>query len=83
MHSGSAESRTEYRRILAELEAGGGRYQDTGPNKAVSDLTVAEMLLRGVNLIVRAGPSRTGGIARARIRGGRHTPRHGDCLDGR
>lgn len=43
---GSPESRVEYRRVLAELEASGGYYQDTQPNKPFSDLTVAEMLLR-------------------------------------
>jgi hypothetical protein len=43
---GSPESRAEYRRVLAELEAGGGRYRLNGREAAASGLTVNELCLR-------------------------------------
>jgi integrase len=42
---GSAESKAEYRRVLAELEAGGGRYHAKADGRAASDITVAELAL--------------------------------------
>src|SRR5262245_22325747 len=43
---GSAESLSEYRRVLAELGAHGGFYPVQGTAIAASDLTVNELLLR-------------------------------------
>jgi hypothetical protein len=37
---GSEESRTEYRRVLADLEANGGYYPAKKTGKAGSDLTL-------------------------------------------
>ena len=42
---GSAESKAEYRRVLAELEAGGGRYPVKADGRAATDITVAELAL--------------------------------------
>jgi integrase len=42
---GSAESKAEYRRVLTELEAGGGRYPVKADGRAASDVTVAELAL--------------------------------------
>jgi hypothetical protein len=43
---GNPESRAEYRRVLTELEAGGGRYPLNGQEAAASGLTVNEFCLR-------------------------------------
>jgi hypothetical protein len=43
---GSPESWAEYRRVLTELEAGGGRYPLNGQEAAASGLTVNEVCLR-------------------------------------
>lgn len=43
---GSPESRAEYRRVLTELEAGGGRYRLNGQEAAASGLTVNELCFR-------------------------------------
>jgi integrase len=43
---GSPESRKEYQRALAELEAVGGRLRARQEGKSLPDLTVAELLLR-------------------------------------
>jgi hypothetical protein len=43
---GSPENRAEYRRVLTELEAGGGRYRLDGQEAAASGLTVNELCLR-------------------------------------
>src|SRR5262249_55773953 len=43
---GSPESRKEYQRVLAELEAGGGYLHVKEGGRVVSDLTIAELLLR-------------------------------------
>jgi integrase len=42
---GSAESRQEYQRILAELEAAGGYFVPRQDGRPTSDLTVSELLL--------------------------------------
>ncbi len=42
---GSPESRAEYRRVLAELEASGGRYRVNGTGGPATGLTVAELCL--------------------------------------
>jgi integrase len=44
--TGSTESRKEYQRVLAELEAGNGALQVKEGDRFASDLTVAEMLVR-------------------------------------
>src|SRR4051794_30860844 len=43
---GSQESRQEYQRVLAILEANGGRYPVTDDGKADAGLTVSELALR-------------------------------------
>jgi integrase len=43
---GSPESRAEYRRVLAELEAHGGIYSGQAAVAAVADLTVNELLVQ-------------------------------------
>jgi hypothetical protein len=43
---GSPESRAQYRRVLAGLEAGGGRHRGEGSGPSAPDLTVAELCLR-------------------------------------
>src|SRR5262245_22962303 len=43
---GSPESRAEYRRVLAELEAHGGRYLLGGDGTVAAGLTVSELCLQ-------------------------------------